>query len=85
LLFAVLARAETDCEKINSTGKVNNAAQLAKTMNKWTAIRGINYKTTKRKVTAIIKKYCKSNPYGTDNDITDHLQNIVDAVGALEK
>jgi len=85
LLFAVLARAETDCEKINSTGKVNNAAQLAKTMNKWTAIRGINYKTTKRKVTAIIKKYCKSNPYGTTNDITDHLQNIVDAAGSLEK
>jgi hypothetical protein len=85
LLCTVMARAETVCEKINSTGNVNNAAQLAKTLNKWTAIRGINYKTTPNKITAIIKKYCKSNPYGTADDITDHLQNIVDVAGAREK
>jgi len=85
LLCAVMARAEAVCEKINSTGNVNNAAQLAKTLNKWTAIRGINYKTTPNKITAIIKKYCKSNPYGTADDITDHLQNIVDVAGAREK
>jgi hypothetical protein len=82
LLFAVVARAETACQSINSTGNVINAAPLARTMNKWLALRGINYKTTSKEMTNTVKNFCKSNPYGTADDITNHLKNIVDVLAA---
>jgi len=76
--------AETPCQRINITGNVINADQFAITMNKWLALKEINYKTTSKEMTNTLKDFCKSHPYGTADDVTNHLQNIVDVIAATE-
>ncbi len=83
LLLAILAQAETYCQNVNRTGIVVNAAPLAKSMNKLAAHKGIKYKTTAKEMTNVITDFCKSNPYGTGEDVANHLEKIVDVAAAI--
>mgnify|MGYP001419263952 CR=1 FL=1 len=81
-LFAVSAQAETYCQNVNRTGSVVNVEPLGKTMNKWLLSRGVKYKTTPKEMKKTLINFCKSKPYGTDEDVTNHLQNIVNVLAA---
>lgn len=84
ILFAIPVKAETYCQNVNRTGYVQNAAPLATTMSRWLRQKGSDYQTSSNEITNTVKNYCKSNPYGTSDDITNHLSAIVNTIAGLK-
>ena len=85
LALPLTVNAETYCQSVNSTGTVVNAAPIADSINRGMARKGIDYKTTEGEVTRTLSEFCKSNPYATTEDATNHLTNILDALSSLQR
>ncbi|HEY3308221.1 MAG TPA: hypothetical protein VGJ93_07175 [Desulfuromonadaceae bacterium] len=85
LIFSVLAQAETYCGEVNRTGYVNNAAPLAKNMNKWLARKGAKYRENSKGITRGIKAYCKSSPNASVDEVTQFLVNGVNIIAESER
>lgn len=84
-MSVTIVNAETYCQSVNNSGTVVNATPLAQTMNKWLKQKGVDYKTSTKEVTNTVKNYCRSNPYGTVDDITDHLVDVINITATLLK
>ncbi len=86
MVFLVCSvHAETYCQNVNRTRTVTNSASLARSMNKWIALKGSNYKTNSKEITNVITTFCKSKPYGTADDVTNHLETLIGVLAAVDK
>jgi len=83
LNIANVYAAETYCQNVNRTNIVVNASSLAISMNKWLSNRGVNYKTSTKEMQNTIKTFCQKNSYATSDDVTNHLNNIVNVLAGM--
>lgn len=84
ILITTTAQAETSCQIVNRTGRVVNAELLKDNVNTRLTIKNITYRTTSTEISNTVKNYCKSNPYGVDDDILNHLGTVVDVITKLK-
>lgn len=82
LLFTVSVQAETYCQTVNSTGRVDIANAFTKSTNKLFKSKGIKYRTTVKEVSNTIKNHCKANPYATNDDIIKLFIDMSDVLVA---
>lgn len=77
--------ADQYCRVVNRDNVVVNDAQMANAMNRWLIHRKVQYKTTAKEIQKTIKSFCASNPGASSNEVTAHLENIVDALDGLTR
>lgn len=82
LLFTVTAQAETACQRINKSGQLISAKEFAKSTNKLFKSKGVKLRVTAKDVSTRIISFCKTEPYGTDDDISKHFIQLSDVLAA---
>lgn len=82
LLFTSSSHAETICQTLNDKGRLDSKKEFAASTNKMFKSKGIKIKITAKDVETRVLNFCKGNPYGTDNDISNHFIQISEVLAA---
>lgn len=81
-IYSTAEAGNSYCRSVNASGTVVNAGQMANVMDRWLALKGVDYRTSASEVSTTIRNFCSNRGYATVDDVTDHLQNIVNYIAA---